>query len=419
MVYHQITVIGGLERMRALNEIAQISIPDHVHSDYVVDFDFYNDPRYSPDVHEGIAQIVAESPPVFWTPRNGGHWVIAGHAALFEAVRDTVNFSSSKMGIPAHEQEFKQIPIHSDPPEHAQYRAPLNKVFSPKAMMAMQDEVRDLAIELIEKVRPDGHCDFAHAVAEPLPVSIFLKMMGLPLNKLPEYRRWVGDILVSADPKVCGRAMMDVVASMSGVIQERMAERRSDLISNLLDTKIDGRDVTFEEMQSFCLLLFIAGLDTVMNGMSFGIRHLAKNPELQAELRANPARITDAMEEILRRYTFTMPGRILMNDHEAFGVSFKAGERVLIMLPGGDLDANEFPDPLKFDMNRENKVHMAFNSGPHRCAGSHLARIELRILYEEWLKRIPEFRLDPEKAAKFHGGHVIGVDSLPLVWSPC
>lgn len=404
--------------MIAVNSITQISVPEHVLPEHVVDFDFYNDARYQPDVHEGIARIVAESPPVFWTPRHGGHWVIASHAALFQVVRDTENFSSAKMGIPAPppEQEFKQVPINSDPPEHAKYRAPLNKAFSPKAMMALEGEVRALAANLIDQVRAQGQCDFAHAVAEPLPVLIFLKMMGLPEENLPQYRKWVGDILVSTDVAVRQKASMDVVAAMSEVIAERMKERRSDLISTLLDTKIDDRDMTFEEMQSFCLLLFIAGLDTVMNGMCFGVRHLAMNPALQAELRANPARITDAMEETLRRYTFTMPGRIVARDTEAFGVSFKAGERVLLLLPGGDLDAKEFPDPLAFDMSRENKVHMAFNSGPHRCAGSHLARIELRVLYEEWLSRIPEFRLDPERPARFHGGHVIGVDSLPLVW---
>ena len=399
---------------------AQQRIPDHVQPAHVVDFDFYNDPRYHPDIHEGIARIVAESPPVFWTPRYGGHWVIAGHAALFEAARDTVNFSSAKMGIPAPppDQEIKQVPINSDPPEHASYRAPLNKAFSPKAMMALRDDIRALAVELIEKVRGQGHCDFAHDVAEPLPVSIFLKMMGLPLDKLPEYRVWVGEILASNDAEVRSRASHEVVAAMSEIVAERQAKRENDLISVLLDTLIDGRPVTFEEMQSFCLLLFIAGLDTVMNGMCFGIRHLARNPELQAELRADPARITDAMEEMLRRYTFTMPGRVMTRDHEALGVKFKEGERVLFLLPGADLDGEAFPDPLKFDMDRENNVHIAFNSGPHRCAGSHLARIELQILYEEWLKRIPEFRLDPDRPAKFHGGHVIGCDSLHLLWDP-
>jgi cytochrome P450 len=394
----------------------QWRIPDHIRPDQVVDFDFYNDPRYHPDVHEGIARLVAESPPVFWTPHYGGHWVIAGHAAMFEVSRDTDNFSSASMAIPAPAKETKQLPISSDPPDHARYRAPLNRVFSPRAMLTLQDSIRALAVELIEKVRGQGYCDFRLEVAEPLPVLIFLKLMGLPQERLPEYRRWVREILGVNNADVHMRASQEVVAALSEIIVKRQARREDDLISVLLDTPIDGRPITFEEMQGFCLLLFLAGLDTVMNGMCYGVRHFAKDPLLQAELRADPARITDAVEEMLRRYTFTMPGRVMVRDHEAFGARFKAGERVLLLLAAADLDAQEFPDPLQFDLNRENKVHIAFNSGPHRCAGSHLARIELRILYEEWLKRIPEFRLDPARPATFHGGHVVGVDSLPLLW---
>ena len=397
---------------------SDLRAPDHVQRDQIVDFDFYNDPRYQPDLHLGIAQIIAESPGVFWTPRNGGHWVVSSHAALFEVVRDTEHFSSSKGTIPAMEDEFRQVPINSDPPEHAAYRAPLNKALAPKTMMALQDEVRALAVELIDKVRATGQCDFVRAVAEPLPVSIFLKLMGLPVERLADYRKWIHQLLLGNDTAAKGRATREVVDAMSDIVRQRMEQPEDDLISKLLDTRIDDRPITFGEMQAYCLLLFIAGLDTVMNGMSFGIRHLAMNPDLQAELRANPSRITDAMEEMLRRYTFAMPTRVIAEDHEAFGAKFKKDERVLLMLPGADLDSHQFPDPLKFDMNRENKVHMAFNSGPHRCVGSHLARIELRILYEEWLSRIPEFKLDPGQPATFHGGHVFGVDSLPLVWNP-
>lgn len=400
--------------------ILERPIPDHVRPDHVVDFDFYDDPRYKPDVHEGIARLIAESPPVFWTPHHGGHWVIANHAALFEVSRDPDNFSSESMVIPPPPagEESRQLPIMSDPPEHARYRAPLNRVFSPRAMMALQDSIRMLAGELIDKVRGQGHCDFRRDVAEPLPVLIFLKLMGLPQDRMEQYRKWVEEILGSSDAELHARASREVVEALTEIIVERQAKREDDLISALLDTPMDGRPITMEEMQAFCLLLFLAGLDTVMNGMCYGVRHFAMNPDVQAELRAHPARITDAVEEMLRRYTFTMPGRVVKRDHEAFGVRFKAGERVLLLLAAADLDPTEFSDPLRFDLDRENKVHVAFNFGPHRCAGSHLARIELRILYEEWLKRIPEFRLDPDRPATFHGGHVIGCDSLPLLWDP-
>jgi len=140
--------------------------PDHVPAEVVVDFDFYRG-FDTAEPHDLAAEFAAKHP-VFWTPRNGGHWILAGHPELFEAVRNTEVFSSQAMGLPPMEHEFKQVPINSDPPEHMIYRAPLNKAFSPKAMMALQDEIRALAVELIEKVREQGHCEFAHDVAEPL-----------------------------------------------------------------------------------------------------------------------------------------------------------------------------------------------------------------------------------------------------------
>jgi len=397
-----------------VSDVAEMARPDHVAAEKVVDFDFYNDLSVD-DPHELIANLAKENP-VFWTPRNGGHWVLAGHPEIFEAVRNTEVFSSHRMSIPPTPYEQQQIPINIDPPMHAIYREPLSRAFSPKAMMALQDDIRNLAIELIEKVRPNGRSDFALDVAEPLPVTIFMRLMGLPLDQLGLYRQWVNQLLISSDPVRKTEAAQQVNEAMSAIVRDRMEKRENDLISVLLDTSIDGREVTFEEMQGFCLLLFIAGLDTVMNGMCYGVRHLAQHPELQAQLRADPSRITDMMEETLRRYTFTMPPRVINKDHEAFGVRFRKDDMVLLMLPGADLDGREFADPKNFSLDRENKVHIAFNSGPHRCVGSHLARIEMRIVYEEVLKRLPEFRLDPERPPVLHGANVIGFDSLPIVW---
>jgi cytochrome P450 len=150
--------------------------------------------------------------------------------------------------------------------------------------------------------------------------------------------------------------------------------------------------------------------------MGYGIRHLAMNPDLQAQLRDNPKLIVEAAEEILRRYTFTVPTRRVTKDTELGGWQMKNGDRLMLYLPGADLDAAEFADPETYDLNRENKVHIAFGVGPHRCLGSHLARIELQVIYEQMLARLPEFRLDPDKAPKFHAGNIIAIDSLPLVW---
>jgi len=169
-------------------------------------------------------------------------------------------------------------------------------------------------------------------------------------------------------------------------------------------------------MENWGVLLFLAGLDTVMNGIGLGVRHLATDPALQDRLRKNPELSQDLTEELLRRYTFTVPVRMAAKDTEWHGAPIKARERVLMLLGGADLDTGRFADPERTDIDREDKVHIAFGTGPHRCVGSHLARIELQILYEELLAGLPTFRLDPENPPQFHGGNVIGLNSLNLVW---
>jgi cytochrome P450 len=203
---------------------------------------------------------------------------------------------------------------------------------------------------------------------------------------------------------------------MRETILQRRDSPRDDMLSALWQAGVDGRPTTLEDMDDYAVLLFIAGLDTVVNGLGFSMRHLAQNPALQEKLRANPKLIPEASEEILRRYTFTVPVRRVGRDMEFDGVTMKEGERVMLYLPAADLDPKQFSHPEHYDFNREERAHIAFGGGPHRCLGSHLARVELQTVCEQMLSRLPNFRIDPAKPVKFHGGHVTGVDSLPLVW---
>jgi cytochrome P450 len=150
-----------------------------------------------------------------------------------------------------------------------------------------------------------------------------------------------------------------------------------------------------DDMEDYAVLLFLAGLDTVVNGASFLMLHLARNPALQQELRANPKIIPEAVEEMLRRYTFTVPARCLAKDVVYEGVTMKAGERVLMYDPAADLDPKQFKNPESYDLDREEKTHIAFGAGPHRRLGSHLARVELQIITEQMMSQLPRFRLDP------------------------
>jgi len=400
--------------------------PDHVPESLMYDFDMFHDPAYVADPHTRIVDLIKTAPPIFWTPRNGGHWMLVSHAANFEAARDIEGFSNELMPQSLIDEILAQLPpemgripmafpITLDPPAHTKYRLPLQRVFSPKTINALQDSIRTLAKELIEEFADRGHCDVMTEIAELFPVEVFLKMLGLPLEKLAEYRDMVAAHLKNSDPMHAVVTLQQVAAAMHDTIIDRRDNPQDDILSMLWKVEIDDKPITVEDIENYGVLLFIAGLDTVMQGIGHGVRHLAMDQELQKKLRENPALIKDASEELLRRYTFTVPPRRIGKDLEFHGVQMKEGERAMLFLPAADLDPKEYADPTSYRLDRES-AHIAFNAGPHRCLGSHLARVELQVLYEELLARVPQFRLDPDKPATFHGGHVIGVDSLNLLW---
>ncbi|WP_039278416.1 cytochrome P450 [Novosphingobium malaysiense] len=454
--------------------------PGHIPDGAVFDFDMFGDPGLKEDPHARILELTREAPAVFWTPRNGGHWVFLGKEAVFDGARDAASFSSEPM---PHEQMLAMLsmmpkgsphvpvpyPILLDPPLHEKYRQPLQHVFSPKTVSGLRGKIRDLAVDLIDPIVGQGHCEFMSAVAEPLPVQIFLKMLGLPLEMMPEYRELVKENfaaqasdnnpaatqhmmkaagIMSRIEKVLGKVglslqmmppyramlnrrlsaqgpdgnmaamqrLMKVAAIMRDEILDRRDNPRDDILSMLWNVEIDGKPMTLDDMENYGVLLFIAGLDTVMNAMGYAVRHLAENSELQDSLRADPSLVPKAAEEMLRLYSFVVPVRRVSRDLEFKGLQMKANERVMLYLPGASLDPAAYTDPGTYDLDRDNKSHIAFNAGPHRCLGAHLARLELQTLYEELLKRMPRFRLDPDKQTKYLCSHILGIDKLYLVW---
>lgn len=402
--------------------------PAHVPDALVYDFDMYHDPGMERNAPERLLQMAREAPPIFWTPHNGGHWIVRSYETIMKAARNWENFSSEH--IPREEAEallaqlpagtviVQPVPILLDPPEHTRFRLPLQPVFSPKSMMKLQAHIREVTIGLIEGIKAQGQCEFVSAIGERIPTQVFLEIFGLPLERQDDFRQLVEEhpsddfgTLDNSQRKL--RRMADI---MHDTLFERRENPRDDLISLLWQSTVDGRPLTLEDMQNYCVLLFIAGLDTVMNGMGHGVRHLAMNQALQAELRANPKMIVEAGEELLRRYGFVAVIRRAARDFECEGAQLKRGERVSLSYPMANLDPAEFADPGRFDLGRENKVHLTFGGGPHRCVGSHLARIELQTLYEEMLARLPEFRLDPDRPVRYRCGPVTGPRELHLIW---
>ncbi len=406
--------------------------PAHVPDALVYDFDVHHDPALLRDPHARILDLANSAPPVFWSPRNGGLWFANSHAANYAASRDTETFSSgfgaspemmAKMlaGLPEGVTRIPQaVPITLDPPEHTKYRLPLQKVFSPKTIAGLRESIRDLARDLIDAVKAKGSCEFMAEIAEPLPVQVFLKMLGLPLDRMALYRALVKEHMESVGTGdiagTIGRSLR-ITEAMRDVALERRDNPQDDILSLLWQIEIEGQPTTIEDIENYSVLLFIAGLDTVMNAMGLAMRGLALDPALQAKLRAEPKLIREASEEMLRRYTFTVPVRRVTQETELCGAKLLAGDIINIFLPSADLDPREFPSPAQFQLSRENNVHVAFGIGPHRCLGSHLARVELQVLYEEMLAALPEFRLDPANPPTWHGGHVIGPETVHLVWN--
>jgi cytochrome P450 len=414
--------------MNDADMIGKVKRPSHVPESVIYAFDYNKDPEYCRDPHARAADLARTAPPIFWTPYNGGHWMFQSFEAVSEALRDYAAFSSEHFSpeafaammaeIPEEERIPAPVPICIDPPLHAKLRGPLYSTFSPKSVMAREGEIRALAERLVDHIAGQGRCEFQHDVSDIYPVEIFLGMFGLPVEKEREYRDLAKRHLTTVSPDLAENMIMlkDIAMVMRDTIIQRRDHRKNDLISMLWSLQIEGEPMNLDLMLSYCVILFIAGLDTVVNALGFGVRHLASDPALQKELRAKPELIPAASEEILRRYAFVAPIRIMKKDHSFRGVELKETERVMMFIPSASVDARQYTNPTSFDAHRQGLSHLAFGTGPHLCLGMHLARLELKIMYETILKKLPEFRLDPDRPPRFHGSIIAGPTSVHLVW---
>ncbi|WPB75345.1 cytochrome P450 [Archangium violaceum] len=408
-------------------------IPAHVPPELVYEYDNARDPRMLEDPHARMRSLILEAPPIFFSPYNGGMWFVTRKKAIVDITMNPEVYSNSFLAAAAsgehkgehtgghkeghkEQQGFVMLPIATDPPQHTAYRAPLNQPLAAKTLAGLETAIRDMTNELIDKVLAAGRCDFFSEIAEPLPVTLFMKLAGMPTGRLAEFR----DLATQATSATVDAATREmtfkrIAGILAEVIKARQEKREDDLISKLLDANIQGRNPTFHEMLGYSITLFLGGLETVVNALSFGVRHLARDQELQAKLRAEPGLIPGAIEELLRLYGIASTPRRVMRDEVCHGVQFKQGDMVLLLLPAANYDDAAFSNPEQFILGRKDQ-HQTFNTGPHRCVGLHLARLEMKVFYEEWLKRVPPFRLDPQAPPRFMGGFNLAITSLPLIW---
>ena len=383
----------------------------------VHEFDYIADPGVLADCHARYWDLKETAPPVFWTSAHGGHWVCNTGASVQHVVRHPEIFSSRYLSIPPNPNQPKMIPEMLDPPEHRPYRQMLRPFFESKAIEPLEPRVSAWTDQLLTDVVSRGECDFVEAIGSRLPVAVFMELFGFPMEKFEEFRGLVTGFFHSQASNEERNALAQaIVGHLAELIQQRMAEPRDDMISKIVASEVDGRKVNFEELMSIGFLMFLAGLDTVTNAMSFGMRHLAHDEKLRQRAIDDPAVIPDMVEELLRRYAFVATPRYIVEDTMLEGAQLRAGDCILAPLPLVGWDEGLTEDPKTVSVERQFYRHAAFGSGIHTCLGLHLARMELIVFYRAWFACVGHFRQVAKGDETCRGGSVMALEHLHLAW---
>ncbi|WP_397590135.1 cytochrome P450 [Sphingorhabdus sp.] len=397
------------------------AIPLHVPPELVRDIDYFAILGVEADPYTAWLQALDGGPRMIYTPRNGGHWIVWTFDDIRAVLRDYEKFSSYPPAIPRTlvQGPYPQPPVGADPPEHTPFREMLQPAFTPRAIVGMEKHIRQLTNELIDNFIDSGHCEFVGDFAQRMPIGVFLGLMGLPDSDREQllecaHQRMRG--ATEAD-RIGGAMALGAYADLK--LRERRGNPQDDLLSRIANYEINGKLTDFDQLRTLVVTLLLAGLDTVVNTLSFVTRWLAEAPERRAELASilnDDQKVMRATEELLRRFSVPCIARAVRDDMEFNGVQMQAGDPVLSIISMAGLDSSKYVDPMVVDFDRDPGLQVNFGAGVHRCIGMHLARMEIRIFLEEWMRRIPEFHLVEGNPPVGIGGAVLGLGTLPLAW---
>ena len=384
------------------------------------DFDHYDPDTRLETVHERWADL-REQCPIGRSDAHGGMWVVTGYAEAHDVLHRPEVFSSHPASFPSFPSPMKMMPVEIDPPEHARYRALLAPPFSVKGAEAYAEPLRRTVNGLIDEFIAAGEVDVYQAIALRLPAALATIMLGTAAEDATQLQEWVDTVVhkVATDFNAAIEAVQAIFGYFYPLLQARQADPSGDdLMSLLLRVEIDGERLKEDELLGFCFFLLLASLDTTQKVIGSMFWHLATHPELRHALAADPSLTPGAVEEFLRLYGSVINTRRCTRDTEVAGVPIKEGEQLLILLGAANRDEREFAAPTDFVVDRSPNRHLTFASGIHRCLGAHIARVELRVMVDEFLRRIPDFEIADPSAIEWSNGHVQGVVKLPIRFPP-
>jgi cytochrome P450 len=403
---------------------SRVAKPDHVPDALVRDIDMYALDGIEAGYHEAWVGLHAQTTPkLVWTPLTGGHWIAMDGPMVREIYEDPSRFSSEVIFLPKEAGEkYLMVPTRMDPPEHTPYRKLLDTGLNLARIRDVEDKVRQTAIELIDDIAPRGHCDFSTDYAKIFPVKVFMAMAGLPMEDAPRLEHFaVGMTRPTGDTPEEMAACLDAANTgffeyVEPIINARRGGDGTDLISVMVNGTVNGEPLPHDKAIGMISLLLLGGLDTVVNFLSFMMIYLARNPDKVAELQGNDLKLLRGVEELFRRFAVVSEARMVAKDQVFHGVELKHGDMILLPTVLHGLDANENACPMDIQWDRKGPKHTTFGGGPHRCVGMHLARMEATVTLQEWLKRIPTFRLADGANPIYRSGIIAAVENVPFAW---
>ncbi len=392
-------------------------------SDFATDWD-HTDPTWVSDPYP-IWEDLRERCPVARTERFGGGWFPATHEFVSEIANDTDHFTSRTVvvgnGRPGEEAMPAPIgvapPITSDPPFHQIARRLILPAFAPRPINALEGRIRALCSRLLDNVSGHEIVNGGTDYAQFIPPSVISTMLGFPEGDEDLFRDFVHIVLEGIDETDMEKRMetfAPIEEYFIRQIEEHQANPRDDLTSYLLNVEIEGNKLAPEHVFGTMLLILVAGIDTTWSAIGASLYHLATHPDDLARLVAEPDLMPTAVEEFLRFYAPVTMARLVKEDFEFHGCPMKKDDWILLGFPAANRDPDVFDDADQFVIDRAVNRHLAFGLGIHRCAGSNLARLELRVAIEEFIKRYPKFELAEAESVTWAQGQVRGPRNLPL-----
>jgi cytochrome P450 len=392
--------------------------------DWATDFD-HTDPQWVADPYP-IWEQLRGSCPIAHSERYGGTWLPVRHDDVASVAYDTEHFTSRSVVVsevrPGPDDLPAPIgvapPITSDPPFHALARRLLLPAFSPKRIAALEPFTRELCRQLLDAISGRDVVDAATDYAQHIPLRVIVRMLGFPQEDADLFRGFIRMVLEDVDLPAEQREEHLIGGELDEYIDARiadhLAEPRDDLTTFLLNADLEGEKLSPDHVRGTMVLLMIAGIDTTWSAIGASLWHLAQHSTDRKRLASEPELVGTAIEEFLRAYAPVTMARLVSKDFEFEGCAMKEGDWLLLPFPAANRDPAYFADADKVLLDRAENRHAAFGLGIHRCIGSNLARMELRVAVEEWMRHFPEFELTDPARVSWSAGQVRGPRTVPV-----